>query len=72
MKASLRFNLPEETTEHQTALDGSKWKAVVEQMDETLRQKLKYEDLTEEDDELIAEIREELRSLIEGQGLVLW
>ncbi len=72
MKASLRFNLPEETTEHQTALDGWKWKVVVEQMDETLRQKLKYEDLTEEDDELIAEIREELRSLIEGQGLVLW
>lgn len=60
MKALLRFDLPEELEEHQTALDGWKWKAAVEEMGEYLRSKLKYEDLSDEQDAAFDAAREEL------------
>jgi hypothetical protein len=72
MKAMLRFTLPEESEEHQLALDGWKWRIVAEEMDNFLRNKLKYEDLTEEDDEIYQSVRDELQSLIDNQGLALW
>jgi hypothetical protein len=72
MKAMLRFTLPQESEEHQLALDGWKWRIVAEEMDNFLRNKLKYEDLTEEDDEIYQSVRDELHSLIDNQGLALW
>jgi hypothetical protein len=72
MKAMLRFTLPQESEEHQLALDGWKWRMVAEEMDHFLRNKLKYEDLTEEDDEIYQSVRDELQSLIDNQGLALW
>jgi hypothetical protein len=54
------------------ALDGWKWRMVAEEMDHFLRNKLKYEDLTEEDDEIYQSVRDELQSLIDNQGLALW
>jgi len=72
MKAMLRFTLPEESEEHQLALDGWKWRIVAEEMDNFLRNKLKYEALTEEDDALYQSVRDELQSLIDNQGLALW
>jgi hypothetical protein len=72
MKAMLRFTLPQESEEHQLALDGWKWRIVAEEMDHFLRNKLKYEDLTEEDDEIYQSVRDELQSLIDNQGLALW
>jgi hypothetical protein len=72
MKAMLRFTLPEESEEHQLALDGWKWRIVAEEMDNFLRNKLKYEDLTEEDDEIYQSVRDELQSLIDNQGLAIW
>ena len=47
MKASLKFNLPDEEQALQLAIDGHKWKAVIEEVDQNLRNKAKYEDLTE-------------------------
>ena len=72
MKAMLRFDLPEEELEHQTALDGWKWRTVVEELDNHLRNKLKYEDLTEEDDEIYQSVRDELHSIMNNQNVVLW
>ena len=34
MKAILEFNLPEDASAHQTALDGWKWKTVLETLDQ--------------------------------------
>lgn len=42
MTAQLTFNLPEESAEHQMALDGWKWKAIVSAILDNLRQDLKY------------------------------
>lgn len=42
MKAILEFDLPEEAAEHQAALDGYKWKAVVDDMRQYLHTQEKY------------------------------
>ncbi len=42
MIATLTFNLPEEAEEHQVAIDGQKWKIVVSELDQCLRDTLKY------------------------------
>ena len=42
MKAILEFTLPEETNEHQTALEGGKWRAALEELDNWLRGIDKY------------------------------
>ena len=45
MKAILEFNLPEEATEHRTALNGWKWKAVLRSLYyDTLRPYWEYGD----------------------------
>jgi hypothetical protein len=44
MKAILEFSLPEEQDEFQTAVDAGKWKAVMWDLDNWLRQYTKYGD----------------------------
>jgi len=59
VKATLEFNLPEEQTEHQLALDGWKWKIVVEAV---------LERLAELDDEgKISQTLDEFRDLLIGK-----
>jgi hypothetical protein len=45
---------------------------VVEQIDNHFRSKLKYEDLSEEDDAVYQAVREELHNIIDQQGLSIW
>lgn len=42
MTATLTFNLPEETSEHQTAIDAYKWRMIVDDVLANIRQDLKY------------------------------
>lgn len=42
MTATLTFNLPEETSEHQTAIDAYKWRMIVDDVLQNIRQDLKY------------------------------
>ena len=42
MTATLTFNLPEETEEHQIALDGRRWKAAMWDFRQALRSKYKH------------------------------
>lgn len=42
MTATLTFNLPEDSADHQTAIDGWKWKSLVREILDNLRQDLKY------------------------------
>lgn len=66
MIAKLEFTLPEEDHEFQTAVDGFRWKSVVWEMNEWLRQKIKYEDRND-----LEPVRTALREEIEQRGLSL-
>ena len=57
MTASLTFNLPEESTEHQDAIDGWKWKSVVNRTLEQIRNELKYNNPSEETGKMLEQMR---------------
>lgn len=42
MKATLTFTLPEEADEHRAALEGGRWHALVQRLDDVLRQSAKH------------------------------
>ena len=69
-KASLKFDLPEEQHEFNSAVNGGKWKAIVHQVTEKLRSVRKNSNSEEKRtfaDKLISEIYEEMNS----EGLTL-
>ena len=73
MKAILEFNLPEEHNEHQVALDGWKWKAVVSEIAESMRSHLKHDDdLHDEAAKALYNLRNEIFRNIEDRGLELY
>jgi hypothetical protein len=73
MKAVLKFNLPEDQSEHRRALDGWKWRSVVSDIADKLRSALKYNDgLTLETNAYLEKFREELFQLLEDRGLNLY
>ena len=69
MKAILEFNLPEESVDHQTAIDGIKWKIVAWDLDQHLRSELKYSQLNESESRGLQIIRDKLRELMQEQNL---
>jgi hypothetical protein len=72
MEAILKFTLPEETDEFNSAVNGHKWKSVVWDIDQNIRQTLKYnETLTEKEYELVQSIRDNIYSFILEQSLEL-
>lgn len=73
MTATLTFNLPEDQYEHQLALDGWKWKAVVSDIADKLRTHLKHDDdLSEEVAKALWNLRNEMFQNIEDRGLELY
>ena len=74
MKATLKFNLPEEQTEFNFATQGSDWWNVCWDMDQWLRQQYKYmpdEEYSQEKLEAYVEVRDKLLELINNNGLDL-
>jgi hypothetical protein len=74
MKAILEFNLPEEELEHKDALEGTSWKLVAWDLDQLLREYLKYGSCDQCQDNkyaAIEHIREQLHGIIETRGLIL-
>ncbi len=73
MTAQLTFNLPEESAEHQMALDGWKWKTVVEEILNNIRQDLKYnpEKLTADQQKILENLREFIHQRLEDENLAL-
>jgi hypothetical protein len=73
VKAVLKFNLPEEQSEHRLALDGWKWRSVVSDIADKLRSALKHDDdLTPETNACLEKLREEVFRLLEDHGLNLY
>lgn len=64
--ATLKFNLPDEDAEFHMALHGHEFYAVVSDMDNWLRSKLKYGHEFKSADEALEEARKELRDLMSG------
>ena len=70
MKATLEFTLPEETSSHEDAVNGTRWKALVFEIDQALRSRSKYGP----EDHIAAGAewsRHELHRLLEDSGLSL-
>jgi hypothetical protein len=71
MKATLTFNLPEEDHEYSNAVDGSKMRSVLWDLDQWLRAKLKYEELTDGKYDAFKETRDQLRELLREENVDL-
>jgi hypothetical protein len=71
MKVILEFNLPEDFTEHQDAIHGSGWRAVVVGFSELLRKELKYKEKSEEVYAALESLQRELLEHISDEELTL-
>jgi hypothetical protein len=71
MKATLEFTLPEESEEHQLAVDGIKWRGVVSDILEELRRERKYTDISEADLAYNEKISEKIYQLMRDKSLEL-
>lgn len=58
MKAILEYDLPTESVEHNLALNGPKYYAVIESTLNLIRQKLKYDEITPDQEKVLEEIRD--------------
>ena len=67
MKAVLKFDLDEEREEFNNAIKGGLYLRVLQEFDEQLRKKIKYDgSITEEQYEIYDKIREELHLIAEN------
>jgi hypothetical protein len=69
MKVNVIFKLPEEQDEYQTAMDGGKYKAALQELDNFLRGKIKY---TDEETIKLEDIRAKLHELVNEAGASIW
>lgn len=69
----LKYKLPEENDEFKTAQNGGIYSAIISDLDNFLRQKLKYESdkYTKSQLAVYSEIREELTSLLQQYNIEL-
>jgi hypothetical protein len=71
MKATITFSLPEEDHEYRNAVEGAKMRSILWDIDQWLRAKLKYEDLTDAQYDAFKQTREELRKLLIEENIDL-
>ena len=73
MEAILKFTLPEDQPEFNTAIKGSDWKHVCWQMDQYLRKRVKYdESLSEEQREVYEDMRGEFWRMMKESNVDLY
>ena len=71
-KATIEFDLPEESNEFQTAINGAKYIACLQELDNFLRGKIKYNELSEEAYNSFEECRNKLHELATDDGFSIW
>lgn len=70
MKAILEFSLPEDQSDFDLAVNGAKAQSALWEMDQYLRNELKYsDDRSFEDLKLLQELRDQLREIMFENGL---
>lgn len=71
MEATLKYNLPEEQTDFESAINGVKWSSLAWELDQYLRSQLKYNDrLSEEQHDVLQETRDKLHEIKGEYGLI--
>jgi len=71
MKATLEFNLPEETIEHLDALHGSEWKTIVMDLHRSLRNIRKHGHNYESAEAALDDMMDSINCSIMESGLTL-
>ena len=71
MKGILEFNLPEDQSDFDVASKGMSWRNVVWEIDQHMRDVIKYQPITDEQSTLLQGIKTELRDIIHSKGLNL-
>lgn len=70
MRAKLEYNLPEEQEDFRRAVDGHKAFIVISDLDNWLRDKVKYSESTTEVEKIVFDmVRSELNDLMQGEHL---
>ena len=70
MKATIEFNLPEEEEQFNTANKGMDWALLAWDVDQLLRDKLKYGKLLPNTRAELEEIRDTLNEMLVDKGLI--
>jgi len=71
MKAILEFDLPEDNTDFQAAINGHKYKDAIWDFDQLLRSEMKYKELSDETYQTYKWCRQELRRILEEDNLFI-
>ena len=71
MKATITFTLPEEEEEYRNAIEGAKMRVILWDVDQFLRAKMKYEELSDGQYDAFKETREHLRRLLIEENIDL-
>lgn len=71
MKATLTFTLPEEEHEYTNAVEGAKMRSILWDVDQWLRSKMKYEELSDGQFDAFKETRDHLRRLLIEENIDL-
>ena len=69
MTGYLKFNLPEDTEEFENAQGGGRFKAVIGEIDNFIRLKLKHGHEYKSADEALADVRRELRESLDSMDV---
>lgn len=65
MHATLKFQLPEESEQHQMAINGSKYYCLIQEVHNFIRRKFKV-DITEDQATMLEELKELINEEMEG------
>lgn len=73
MKATIKFNLPQDQEKYEDSMNGAKWKYVVREMDEHMRELLKWNTENLDDSQLLVvrQLRSMLLQYLEQENLRL-
>lgn len=71
MKAVLEFNLPEDQSDFQAAINGSNYKSAIWEYDQWLRSEMKYGELDKKIYEAYDTCRKKLRNILEEDNLFI-
>ncbi len=72
MKVILEFVLPEENYEYLNATNGTKFRCVLWALDQWMRAKLKFEELSDGQYDAIKETRDQLRALLQDENIDIY
>jgi hypothetical protein len=71
MKAVLEFDLPEDNTDFQSAINGHNYKSAIWDFDQLLRSEMKYKELSDETYQAYKWCRAEFRKILEQDNLFI-